>query len=54
MGTIGIFENAPGAKGLIENVRENVEVVEVPWVKEVEGGEWLGTKVIFGEDGKET
>lgn len=33
-------------------MRENVEVVDVPWVKEVGKGEWLGTKILFGGEGK--
>ncbi|TLD20926.1 putative RNA-processing protein [Venturia nashicola] len=53
VGIIGVFEDAPGAKGLVDYVRENVEVVDVPWVKEAGKGEWLGTKIMFGEEGKE-
>lgn len=49
VGIIAIFDGAPGAGPLVENVRENVEVTDVPWAKEVQGGEWLGTKIMFGE-----
>jgi hypothetical protein len=33
----------------MESVRENVEATDVPWVREVKGGEWLGTRIMFGE-----
>lgn len=52
MGIVGLFEDAPGAKGLVEYVLENVDLVDVPWVKEAGKGEWLGTKIMFGEEGK--
>jgi ribonuclease P/MRP protein subunit POP3 len=52
VGIIGIFEGAPGAGPLVEYVREKVEVTDVPWVREVEKGEWLGTKIMFGEEDK--
>ncbi|KAE9987041.1 hypothetical protein EG327_004025 [Venturia inaequalis] len=52
VGIVGLFEDAPGAKGLVEYVLENVDLVDVPWVKEAGKGEWLGTKIMFGEEGK--
>lgn len=50
VGLIGIFEDTPGAKGLVEYVRENMETIDVPWIKETGNAEWLGTRVMFGEE----
>lgn len=50
VGIIGIFDGAPGPSALMEYVRNKVEVVDVPWVKEVNSGDWLGTKIMFGEE----
>ena len=38
-------ENMPGLKALEDYVREHVEPVDVPWLRDVMKGEWLGTKI---------
>jgi len=53
VGILGIYEAAPETNSLLEFVRLNVEVVDVPWAREVVDGKWLGTKIVFGEDTKE-
>jgi len=50
-GVIGLFEDVPGTASLIEYVRE-IDAVKVPWVREVKEGKWLGTKILFGDDGR--
>lgn len=45
VGVIGVLQDAPGARPLIDYVREHVAVVEVPWVKETTEGKYLGTKI---------
>ena len=42
---IGILENAPHSKGLIELVRGSVPEIEIPWLTEVKRGEYLGVKI---------
>lgn len=43
-GIVGVFEDAPGARPLVERVRE-IEAVDVPWTREVSAGQWLGTNI---------
>lgn len=45
VGVIGVLQDAPGAGPLIDYVREHVRAVEVPWVKEIAEGKFLGTKI---------
>jgi ribonuclease P/MRP protein subunit POP3 len=54
VGIIGVFDEAPGAAALMDYVREKVEVTDVPWARQVAKGEWLGTKVMFGEEDVKT
>jgi ribonuclease P/MRP protein subunit POP3 len=42
---IGVLQDAPGARPLIDYVREHVGAVEVPWVTETTEGKFLGTKI---------
>jgi ribonuclease P/MRP protein subunit POP3 len=42
---IGILEDAPHSKGLIELVRGSVPEIEIPWLTEVKRGEYLGVKI---------
>jgi ribonuclease P/MRP protein subunit POP3 len=42
---IGILENAPHSKGLIELVRGSVPEIEIPWLTEAKRGEYLGVKI---------
>ena len=53
VGVVGVFEDAPGAEALQEYVRDNVALVDVPWVGEVGDGRWLGTRILFDEKGNE-
>jgi ribonuclease P/MRP protein subunit POP3 len=53
VGMIGVLEGAPGAKPLIEYVRDTVEAIDVPWTREVGAGRWLGTKIIEGKENRE-
>ncbi|KAL2164469.1 hypothetical protein VTH06DRAFT_3685 [Thermothelomyces fergusii] len=43
--SIGLREDAPQAKGLIEYVREHVEPVEIAWLREARAGRFLETKI---------
>jgi len=52
-GAVGVFKDAPGSGPLMDYVREHVEPVDVPWVREVSAGEWLGTKILVGEESRE-
>ena len=38
-------ENMPDLKALEDYVREHVEPVDVPWLRDVVKGTWLGTKI---------
>ena len=42
---LGVMSNAPGSAPLLEYVRDQVDPLEVPWVKETSEGKWLGTKI---------
>jgi ribonuclease P/MRP protein subunit POP3 len=42
---IGILEDAPHSKGLIDLVRECVPAIEIPWLTEVKRVEYLGVKI---------
>jgi ribonuclease P/MRP protein subunit POP3 len=44
-GVIGVFDNAPGAGPLLEYVRQNVDPVEIPWLKKALSGQWMGVNV---------
>lgn len=43
--SIGLREDAPQAKGLVEYVREHVAPVEIVWLREVQAGRFLETKI---------
>ncbi|KAL2181641.1 uncharacterized protein P884DRAFT_189804 [Thermothelomyces heterothallicus CBS 202.75] len=43
--SIGLREDAPQAKGLVEYVREHVAPVEIAWLREAQGGRFLETKI---------
>jgi ribonuclease P/MRP protein subunit POP3 len=49
-GVVGVLADAPGAGPLLEYVREIVGAVDVPWTREVAAGEWLGTKILHGDE----
>jgi ribonuclease P/MRP protein subunit POP3 len=49
-GVVGVLAGAPGAGPLLEYVRETVDAVDVPWTREVAAGEWLGTKILLGDE----
>jgi ribonuclease P/MRP protein subunit POP3 len=42
---IGILEDAPHSKGLIDQARESVPEIEIPWLSEAKKGEYLGVKI---------
>jgi ribonuclease P/MRP protein subunit POP3 len=43
--SIGLREDAPLAKGLVDFVRERVKPVEVPWLREAKEGKFLETRI---------
>lgn len=45
---LALLEDGEGAaemEALVAYVREHVEPVDVPWLREAREGRWLGTKV---------
>jgi len=46
VGFIGLQSNAPGARGLIELVRDSIEPVDVPWLKEAGSAKYMPPKVL--------
>ncbi|OCL12326.1 hypothetical protein AOQ84DRAFT_386208 [Glonium stellatum] len=51
VGALGIMEGAPGANMLVQYVRDQLGVVEVPWLREGMlndgvGSGWLGTRIL--------
>jgi ribonuclease P/MRP protein subunit POP3 len=49
VGALAIKEGAPGARPLVEYVREHVGLTECAWIDEAKRGEWKATKI---DDGK--
>lgn len=49
VGLIGIMEGAPHASPLLDQARNHVRVVEVPWLKEAVAGEYLPLKIAATE-----
>ncbi|KAJ4304386.1 RNase P and RNase MRP subunit [Collariella sp. IMI 366227] len=43
--SIGLYQDAPQAKGLVDFVREHVAPIEVPWLAETRSGKFLETKI---------
>jgi ribonuclease P/MRP protein subunit POP3 len=43
--SIGLREDAPQAKGLVDFVRERVPPIEVAWLKEAQSAKFLETKI---------
>ncbi|THZ09746.1 hypothetical protein D6C95_01054 [Aureobasidium pullulans] len=44
-GVVGLFDDAPGAAPLLEYIRDNVALVEVPWLEQALSGKWMGINV---------
>ena len=38
---VGIRWNAPGARPLLDFVRENVKAIDLPWLRAIENGQYL-------------
>lgn len=47
VGIVAVFEDTPGATALLTYVRENVEPVDVPWIREAREGKWLKTNIVM-------
>jgi ribonuclease P/MRP protein subunit POP3 len=47
VGVVAVLDTAinHGAKGLLEHCKENLEPVDVPWLREARAGKWMGTKI---------
>ncbi|KAF2086517.1 hypothetical protein K490DRAFT_66710 [Saccharata proteae CBS 121410] len=45
LGVVGLLAGAPGADTLVQYVRDHVEPVDVPWLREVGAGKYLGVNV---------
>lgn len=50
-GVIGIMEDAPGSKALLEYVREQIPAVEIPWMSQALNGDWMGTQTELNATG---
>jgi ribonuclease P/MRP protein subunit POP3 len=42
---VGILDDAPHSKGLVDLVRGNVSEIEIPWLSDAKRGEYLGVKI---------
>ena len=49
VGLIGISQNAPDAQALFDLVRDNVPVVDIPWMENIKTGEYWSTRINLGE-----
>lgn len=38
-------DNVAGSQSLTEYVRENIQAIDVPWLKQIADGQWLGTAI---------
>lgn len=43
---LGILDDAPNSKALIDLIRDSVEEIETPWLDEAKKAEFLDTKII--------
>ncbi|KAF4313776.1 rna-processing protein [Botryosphaeria dothidea] len=54
VGVVGIMEDAPGARPLIDLVRQKVSATYVPWLREVSDGRYLPVNVLTEQAGSKT